>query len=121
MSAVNLAAETMAETGLDGYTIAALRECGPACWMPVTCTTCGRRKHVLGRSEAMRGEILCDHDCPGYTGRPRAPHLFGPDDETRGYTDLIWLLRQRVTHPSEPAGGSSRDGQPRGTPAGPDR
>lgn len=55
-------------------------ECTEACWLPVYCTVCGKRKAPRGRSvplEAANG--YCNWECSGYTQEPKAPHLW-PDE-----------------------------------------
>lgn len=101
MTALDHARERMATTGMDGYTLAVLMQCEPKCWQDVRCTTCGREKHRNGRAEA-DGAYLCEHGCPGYLDDPKPPHLFGADDSTRCYTDLIYDLRCRRGEFDEP-------------------
>jgi hypothetical protein len=95
MTALDLAREHMARTGLDGYTLGVLMECQPSCWTTVFCATCGRKKNRLGRDEGLYGQSNCDQDCAGYMDAPKPPHLFGPTDDCREYTDLLYYLHSR--------------------------
>lgn len=104
VSALDLAREHMARTGLDGYTLAVLMECGPGCWQDVRCTACGREKARIGRSSPL-GAYECDSDCRGFMADPRPPHLWREDDETRTYTDLVYDLRWRRGEFREPDDG----------------
>ena len=97
MTALDVAREHMARTGLDGYTLAVLMECGPKCWAVVNCARCGRMKQPRGRSVPPEaGAAYCDWDCPGYGEDPQPPHLWGEFDESRCYTDLLFDLRYRA-------------------------
>jgi len=52
-------------------------DCTAACWEPVYCTVCGRRKAPRGRSVALEAANgFCDWECSGYRLDPRPGHLW---------------------------------------------
>lgn len=62
--------------------------CSAACWTPVDCTLCGKRKAPSGRSVPLAmANGYCDNDCAGYHQDPKPPHLWSEHDSTRHYTD----------------------------------
>ncbi len=60
--------------------------CGPRCWMPVRCPSCGNRLPPRGRSSPL--EMSPDSCCAeAQNTQANTRHLWSEHDSTRHYTD----------------------------------